>query len=207
MSAYVIGLTGRARAGKDTVAALVGEMAGTTVLRQGFADKLKLSAARLFLPECTLGEALAWCDSVKVDGAVSTYVEDERSHGDTFWGMSGRQFLQRYGSEAHRDVFGIDFWLDAVLPPAGRTDCDLLVIPGVRFENEAQRVLDHDGEVWEIVRPGATSADAHASEDGIPKRMVTKTIINDGSLDDLRAKVTEAFGLGSISNPAKVENS
>ena len=42
--------------------------------------------------------------------------------------MTFREFLQRYGTEAHRDVFGKDFWLEYTLPANGslrRTNIDL----------------------------------------------------------------------------------
>jgi len=36
--------------------------------------------------------------------------------------ITGRQALQRYGTEGHRDVFGEDFWVDALLPVDSYTE-------------------------------------------------------------------------------------
>jgi hypothetical protein len=201
----IIGLTGEARAGKDTVAQIIRtcltERAGlsdsvrATVLVTGFAHKLKLSAARLFYPEATLEEALEWSDWFKTYGGVELY--DSRKAGERV--VTGRAFLQRYGTEAHRNTFGEDFWLDAVLP-AERADCDTLVICDARFENEVQRIRDRGGEVWRILRPGhenPAEVGAHASEQRIPDQYVDKTIVNDSEDENwreaLRGKVLEAL--------------
>lgn len=175
----VIGLCGPARAGKDTTASLIAEEYDGKVIRQGFADKLKLSFARIVKPECDLQWALDFCNTFKVGGAAS--FNDPTGVAT----VTGRQALQRYGTEAHRDVFGEDFWLDAVVPE-GRSDCDLLVIPDLRFPNEAERVLERGGEVWRVNRPDADPVEGHASEVPIPDELVSVEIDNAGSIDDLR---------------------
>jgi hypothetical protein len=206
----VIGLCGAAGAGKDTVASIimdefVGGEGSRAVKRQGFADALKLSAARLFFPDCDTEQAIEFCNELKLAGSVRVDLPGGLSGSQR---ITGRQFLQRYGTEAHRGVFGEDFWLDAVLPleavdvhqfgdgstyriagPCARDDCDLLLIPDVRFENEAIRVADCGGEIWEVVRPGVDGVEAHASEAGIRGDLVTRTVHNGGSLADLRLTV------------------
>lgn len=188
----IIGLTGLARSGKDSVGQAVQtlhEGSMVHVKTTGFAHLLKLSVARLFYPDIGLRSALDWCDWLKDNADI---VVEERGVIGVVEQITGRQLLQRYGTEAHRDTFHEDFWLDAVLPE-GRNDCDVLVVMDVRFENEAQRVLDRGGEVWKIERPGVEPVDGHSSEDGIPDSMVTRTIVNDGTLEDLRNKVDAAL--------------
>lgn len=188
----VIGLTGPARAGKDTVAGIILDAVPGAV-RQGFADKLKVSAARSLGWDGDEASCIAFCDWLKTEGRVSHY-EPARPvpEGGIGGAISGRQFLQRYGTEAHRDVFGEDFWLDAVLPE-GRDDAPLLVIPDVRFENEARRVLDVGGEVWRIERPDVKAVEAHVSEAGIPRPLISRTLVNDGTLEHLKRKVRIAL--------------
>jgi hypothetical protein len=189
----IIGLTGEARAGKDTVAKMIEQHYYLAeVVRTGFAWKLKLSAMRIFHPNATQEMALEWADWLKTQADV--VIEETDVIGVTNQ-ITGRAFLQNYGTEAHRDTFGEDFWLDAVLW-AGRDDCDILVISDARFENEVQRIRDRGGEVWRVERPGNVNPDAvgaHASEQRIPDEYVTTTIVNDGSLRDLEAKVLEAL--------------
>jgi hypothetical protein len=195
----VIGLTGPARSGKDTVARMIAEeLPAINVRREGFADKLKVSAARALGHDGTPAQCIAWCDGLKVDGDVDSWVGGpDRSH----YNLCGRQFLQRYGTEAHREVFGEDFWLDAVLPMDGyrasealrpcptRDDCDVLVISDVRFENEAQRVRDYGGEIWKVYRPDVLPVTSHASEAGLPPDLIDVLIPNVGTLDYLREYV------------------
>jgi hypothetical protein len=189
----IIGLTGRARSGKDTVAGILADELGGNVVRQGFADKLKLSAARIFHPEYDVEQAIAWCNVVKEGARLGAGVDFEWGY-ESVGSCTGREFLQRYGTEAHRDVFGEDFWLDAVLP-AGRDDADVLVIPDVRFVNEAERVRARGGELWEIRRPGVGIGEAHVSEAGIPGTLWTCLLHNDGDIDDLRTVVRGLLGV------------
>jgi hypothetical protein len=185
----VLGLTGPARSGKDTVAQFVLEEVPGAV-RQGFADKLKLSAARIFYPDIDLDGALSFCNTLKTEGWLTAGTV---THGETDdCALTGREFLQRYGTEAHRDVFGQDFWLDAVLPD-GRDDCPLLVIPDVRFDNEAQRVRERGGTLVHINRPEVQPVEAHASEAGIPAAADDWVLHNTGSLEELRGHVREAL--------------
>jgi hypothetical protein len=201
----VIGLTGRARAGKDTVASIIADELGDLhVIREGFADKLKISAARALGIAGTPEDCIAACDALKVDGQV----EVELGMFGPVDTITGRRFLQLYGTEAHRDVFGEDFWLDAVLPtrlvtgdlfgsPAlalDRFDADVLVVSDVRFPNEAERVLDVGGEVWEVLRPGGPLVEGHSSEEPIPAGLVTRSIVNDDHLDHLAHLVRDALG-------------
>lgn len=179
----IIGLTGVAGSGKDTAAnILLAEDTLGTVVRQGFADKLKLSAAQLFIPGCDMEEAIKFCNWLKLEGSVKV-------NGDL---ISGRQFLQRYGTEAHRNVFGTDFWLDAVLPE-GRDDCDLLVIPDVRFANEADRVVDRGGEVWMLHRPNAPPVEDHESELRLNDEQISSVVDNSGHLGDLRRQIIQSL--------------
>jgi hypothetical protein len=53
-------------------------------------------------------------------------------------------------------------------------------------------VLRLGGETWEIVRPGLES-DGHSSENPLPRELVTRVIVNDGTVDDLREKVVAAL--------------
>ena len=187
----VIALTGPARAGKTTVAGMIAEVLGDSqsVRVEAFADRLKISAARALGFSGTPEELIANMDALKTGGHLVV------SGGDlpAPFIVSGRQFLQRYGTEAHRDIFGPDFWIDAILPPGGRCDADVLVIHDLRFDNEARRVHDYGGEVWKIERPGATLTADHPSEAGIDRSLIDRVIVNDGSLPRLRAAVAAAL--------------
>jgi hypothetical protein len=182
----IIGLNGYARAGKDTVARYIAEIDGGRVEIVAFADLIKLSAARA-LKTCSdpddvgIGAVRQWADDFKQGYSVRIF---DRV-GNQVGGMMGREFLQRYGTEAHRELFGDDFWVDQI---DWEPDCDVLVFTDVRFENEAKAILERGGEVWRIERP-SSRAGSHASERPLPSDLITRTIINNYDLDHLRGDV------------------
>lgn len=203
----ILGLTGLEGSGKDTVAGYVtewGENLGLTVERQGFADILKYSAAMVL--GMTHEEAqtndgyLNFTNALKERGSVTITIplsaeekalglsEEELPPAIT---MSGRQFLRNYGTESHRDVFGYDFWVDALFDaqgsdtPEGVELPDVLVIPDVRFDNEAKAIRARDGFVWEIHRKVEVEGN-HVSEDGITSGLINCSIRNETNLEDLR---------------------
>lgn len=194
----LIGLTGKARAGKDTTAQFIGAWAaeqGWSWERVAFADPLKRSAAAaLGAP----GDAIEACNQLKQDGWFVT-VEGPSLRGDVTVAkqrITGREFLQRYGTEAHRDIFGPEFWVEATERRLGRMAgaVNIAVVTDVRFPNEAEMIRRHEGEVWQVVReenPDALSGglEAHASEAGVPERLIDRVIINDHGLDHLEREV------------------
>jgi len=75
----LIGLHGRLGAGKDTAFEGIHKWAserGVRAARRGFADALKLSFARLFIPDCGLDEAVNWCNTLKGHRRVSDFLRD-----------------------------------------------------------------------------------------------------------------------------------
>ena len=196
----IIGLTGKARAGKDTAAGFIlqwCEDQGLSAERLAFADPLKLSAAAALGFDIAprpglMAEAVAFCDALKVEGATITYDYPAEQGGGQ---ITGREFLQLYGTEAHRDVFGSEFWVEVtekkLAERAGALD--VVVLTDCRFPNEAAMVNQRGGEVWEIDRPNNDSLkdglEAHSSETGLPDGAIEFCIANVGDRDDLRAMV------------------
>ncbi len=194
MNGYVLGLAGDSRAGKDTVGRLIQELRPDWIVRcVAFADDLKVSAAAALGYAGTRAEQIARMDHLKEHGCVVCDPGDE-SGGQR---ISGRAYLQLYGTEAHRDVFGPSFWGERLLPRpdapfAGRDDAfDLLVITDVRFAAEVQRVRACGGALWGVQRAGVEQhRTGHSSEAPVE---VDYIIDNAGTLDDLRRSVAVAL--------------
>lgn len=215
----LIGLHGRKSSGKDSAFQAISEWSsgrGFFASRAGFADKLKLSAYRCFHPEpeyenlpgTELERAIQWADYIKREPSLHPAFQTnmvtyslEHESGKTGKGITGREFLQNYGTEAHREVFGSEFWVDALLPrgyvsPVGPKwwssfdeQADIAVITDVRFENEAGRIKEFGGVIWYIDRPEVEEGDQHASEQLLPESMIDKTVRNDSSLDEFLIRV------------------
>lgn len=114
---------------------------------------------------------------------------------------SGRDFVIRY-FESAKLLFGDDFWTQQLLPldswrgkPVWHrrfNHADLCIVSDLRFEVEAQRVRELDGEIWIIERTFHEKLDA-PDEHGFRLDGHEKRINNNGSLDDLRRNLEIAL--------------
>lgn len=90
-----------------------------------------------------------------------------------------REFLQRVGVDAGRDIHGQDCWvrlLDLTGP---------LCVSGTRFLNEVHAVHAAGGHVVWVHRPGVGPANDHASEHQLSPAACDYVLRNDGDLSDL----------------------
>lgn len=92
--------------------------------------------------------------------------------------ISPREAFQKFGTEWGRTVHPT-IWLEVA--PTSNT-----IITDVRFDNEAEYFKSHGAIVVEVVRPGFGNVAAkHVSEAGISRSLITETILNDGTLEQL----------------------
>jgi hypothetical protein len=184
-AARIIGLTGRAGAGKDTAFRLLSAATpGIRFQRKAFADLLKESAM------LAIGLDPKDADEFKTRGRITVWYGADQAHE-----LTGREYFQRYGMEAHREVFGEDFWMKHVLHPDVLDENAVTVITDVRLDNEAEQIKALGGEVWLIGRDGATiSESGHKSEAGVSEELIDRSIHNTGSLIELEVMMSEAFG-------------
>lgn len=183
----LIGLHGKKQAGKDTVYARIlhllgpGTEADAVVERASFADLLYESAA------ASLGVTVDLLQSEKSNPLAFVELRVVGARAEWIAATSSlREYLQRYGTESHREVFGQNFWVDAVDLSHDRK---IVVVTDVRFPNEAQAVIDAGGSVVRVVGPISVEkdGDGHASEVPLPGWMVDFGILNGVRNDDYRA--------------------
>ncbi len=186
MTDRTIGLTGKARSGKSTVAEILRRDHDFTVV--SFADTLRDMALAIdpFIP---LNHSL---NLVRLSTIVEARGWERAKDGFP----EVRRFLQRLGTDAVRNHLGQAAWVDAWWAKVDRLGAADVVAADVRFANEAESVHGFAGEVWRIERPNLvdpSGAAGHVSEAGIPDHLITLTIVNDGSLDDLASAVADAL--------------
>jgi len=178
MGYMVIGLTGQAQAGKDTVAAIIRQLydySPVAVHKLALADPVKDTTAAMFA----------------VDRGLLDTQEGKASY-DEDWGLTLREMAQLVGTEVGRNIRS-DLWLKRWMMDAERIIADLytpnlVIVPDVRYLNEAKMLRDHyDATIVKIVRPDIESEDTHESEQitVVPD----ETIINDGHVGDLEQLV------------------
>jgi hypothetical protein len=105
-----------------------------------------------------------------------------------------RDLLKRLGTEVGRELIGENTWVDV----ADTMIYDLLaegknvILTGARFPNELAMVNKYEnGETWYVTRPGFEDgeADTHASETSVSEEDFSVVIKNDSDLDTLYENV------------------
>lgn len=132
-----IGITGYAQHGKDTIANLLVAEYGYT--RIAFADALKSMAL-------VLDPIIDYMADVRMAHYVETVGWEEAKKNPEV-----RRFLQVLGTEAVRGHLGADSWVNALDLAWGKLGSPRLVIPDVRFPNEAEYVKKR-GTLWRVNR-------------------------------------------------------
>ena len=170
----IIGLTGYAQSGKDSVANILVNNYGYT--RVAFADPIR--------------ELLYQMNPAVKDGGYRV-----QSTVDAYgWDVAKtafpevRNMLQNLGVGA-RKTFGDMFWVQQALrqvSPEGN-----FVITDVRYPNEAKAIRLYEGsQIWRIKRSGVDPVNAHASETAMDGERVDQIFVNNGTLEDLQVLIS-----------------
>lgn len=177
----VIGLVGKKRSGKDTIAKYL-EKYG--FIRIAFADTLKEVCKLVF----------HFTDE-------QVYGDDLKEVVDEFWHHTPRDILQKVGTDLFRERLpelcsniSNNIWIRS----AERKMKDLIskgynkfVFTDVRFPNELEFVKKLDNSVsWKVIRPNLKNQDNHSSEKNIDELSCDIVINNNSSLQDLDKIVT-----------------
>lgn len=176
----VLGISGWARSGKDTVADYLVENEGYT--KVSFSTPMKEAMYRLN-PRITVNELVNTALRVGVD-VYGWEGLKERS-------PDIRGLLQRFGTEVGREMFDEDFWVDYALDSI--PDGAKAVIADVRYPNEANAIRKLGGKVYRVERDGVFAANNHASENALDEYEFDGTINNNGSIQGLQQNVEQAL--------------
>jgi len=126
MSRPVIGIMGKARSGKDTIANhLVNKY---NLLRIGIADRIKLTASIMF------NTPILWF-----------YTDNYKEKVIPKWNMSPRVMAQMIGTEAGRTLFGNNMWFDSIEEIIQQFDTGALVpqwLHDIPYSNLPSKYLD-----------------------------------------------------------------
>jgi hypothetical protein len=172
----IIGLTGYAQSGKDTIANILVEDYGFT--RIAFADKI-----REFLYETN-----PMFDSIAGEPIFVKAKVDRDGWEEAKQSPHIRRLLQNSGVAA-RKVFGDNFWIKQALKGI-KFEGDY-VFTDVRFENEADEIKFTGGQIWRVKRSGVTAVNAHVSESQMDGYPVDQIFTNNGSIEDLKELIED----------------
>lgn len=169
----LIGLTGYARSGKDTVGKILVEKHGFE--RRSFAEPIRRGLLALDPTLCSDEDG----EPYHLSQWLAVYRGDWDGVKSSAFGPEVRRLLQRFGTEAGRDIHGPDVWVNALFrePLAAKT-----VITDVRFLNEAQAIARRGGMVVRVYRPGYAALNQHASENELDQIRAFWSLGNAGSV-------------------------
>jgi hypothetical protein len=175
----IIGLGGKARVGKDSIAEVFTKTYGFTKIN--FADALKMYCAEAFniplkfcyddtLKDAPLSKHLTtdvlrhFLALIEVSGGIPTSHVD-LSAIELIEFISPRHILQYMGTDVARKVVSDDVWLkifqNRVLQSEGHVVC-----ADVRFINEVKLIRSLEGHALYVIRPQVTGAvRSHSSEE------------------------------------------
>lgn len=165
---HLIGIAGLSRVGKDTLASFIISNYGG--YRYSFADPIR--------------------DMLRVLGIDmdQPYWQTRKEEVIPALGVSPRRMMQTLGTEWGRQLIHEDIWLTmarqrlASLGPG-------MVVPDIRFENEAGWIRQQGGIVIHLSRDG----EANASKNGVEHADTDLLVKNDGTLEDLQHLVSQLF--------------
>lgn len=176
----IVGLSGYAQVGKDTVANYLVEQYG--FIKVSFADPIREALYRLD-PRIRIDEFSAASLASAVDHMG--WEEVKRLSSDA------RDLLQRLGTEVGREMFGKDFWVNQGLLRA--REHDNVVFADTRFVNEAEAIKDAGGQVWRITKPDHGPVNGHPSEVALDDYNFDWYIPNYTGIDELHELVDKIF--------------
>jgi hypothetical protein len=164
----LIGLTGKAGCGKDTVAEYL--ITRHKFIHYKFAGPLK--------------------DMLAAIGVDCTTPERKNIPEGRFGKTTPRRMMQTLGTEWGRCCVHPDMWvilakqfIESLIADASEPVS--VVISDVRFENEATMINVYHGTVWHIGRNEIPEVESHVSEEGIQGCGGDEVIYNNGTLQDL----------------------
>ena len=178
----LLGLSGYARSGKDTVADILFDHG---FKRLAFADTLREAIYRLN-PTVFLQND-DWAGFVPLQEVVDTFGWEQAKKVTP----EVRDLLQRLGTEVGRDMFGTNFWVDQTFRKLESDPGQRFVLTDVRFPNEADAVRDAGGFVLRVRREGFGPVNGHSSETALDGYEFDAFIDNDGTIPELATQVAE----------------
>lgn len=177
----LIGLCGKIGAGKSTVAQILEE--------DGFSIYVLAKPLK----------QIAMILGFKHEEVFGT--QEQKLVPNTYWKISGREFLQRLGTDVFRNTLATKIpnmhlihgiWIDLFLK-FYREQNRPIVVEDVRFPDEVDVIKRLGGHIIHIVRDNSASASNHASEAMDPSTVANFTIYNTGTKEELRREIYNIY--------------
>lgn len=181
----IIGIGHRKGVGKDTFAGMLkGALPSVYDIYQGsFATALKYHAQALFMQY-----------GLQSDGYYDEHRDEKESPIDGL-PESPREIYVAFG--LFMRSFDPDYWVKALLDDVP-TCFEYLIIPDVRFPNEAKLIKERGGYLINVTNPNVPDTDDAADCALVGYDGWDTTIVNDGTLEELRENAECVARMGGV---------
>jgi hypothetical protein len=186
----IIGIIGKARAGKDTFGLMLAEelfkLTRQRYVLMAYAHELKIRVQKDF----DLSYDQLWGDDKeKQDLRYAKSLKGFSSNPTDYW--CPREILQSYG-EFYRSI-NYNFWADHLFEIIDDKEYKRVIITDVRHINEADPVIDRKGILIKIIRgiDNDIHGQEHISEVALDDYNIELVIENNGTLKDLKSAAKE----------------
>lgn len=179
----ILGISGKKRAGKDTLLSFLGEYSAVPgylpIIRKSFADPLRQEVAD-FLVAMKITKS-------SEEGISLLLGEDTKEEF--------RPLMQWWGTNYRRKYFGEDYWVRAFEASLSslKTKPVLVVVPDVRFPDEAKFIESIGGSVIRVERIGLENADQHPSETSLDNYPNFGLVVKASNLTELKEQAQKAI--------------
>jgi hypothetical protein len=198
----IIVISGKARAGKDTLAKILAKELqkhlGNTYILMAYAQELKSRVQSDF----DMSYEQLWGEEKEV--LDKRYVKQTDGDEVVFW--TPREIMQEYGS-FYRSING-NYWVDQLFNIIEEAEYKNVIITDGRYPNEITPVLERDGFHVRIVRDDKDTItnEAHSSETSLNDDSDVDIIIdNNGTISDLEETCKDIV-MGMLMIMSKKEN-
>ena len=164
----LIGLVGRKRSGKDTLASFVQDVYPEFTI-MSFADPLKQACMHAY-------------------HLTDDQLEETKDIVDPRWGMSPRDMMKSIGTKYFREEDPDQWTKNLGFRMSGM---EHVIVSDVRFQNEALFLKENGGVLVHISRDLESNYDDHVSEKTTDEIVCEYSIRNEGSLEALMDKSIE----------------
>lgn len=177
----IIGISGKMRSGKSTVAEMIQLMSNGNYKICSFADKIKAMVS-----------IATGVDYDTIDERKNDYLPKDFQYGDM---KTYRHMLQKFGTDAIRNNLGEDFWINALFVDLDYAD---IIVPDVRFLNEAEAIKKKKGLLIKVVNEHADSImleeNTHVSETEMDGYKDFDIVIeNNSTIDELLKQIEKTI--------------
>ena len=207
----LIGISGRAGAGKDTVAKMLqyltlSDYSYTRTNQLSYNQWLQINEvtnSKTFqdytIKDISDWQIIRFADKVKdivctlIDCTRGDLEKEEFKTKNVLCGYSPRQLLQLVGTDFGRNVIHKDIWVNLTF--RNYDEYSKWLISDVRFKNELEIIQKNKGIVIRVIRPELESMDQHESEVNLKDNddIYDYVIYNDGNINSLLEEVAKLY--------------